>query len=123
MLAAFTDVNNATDGSPPASAAMGIGLEMMTSIVHKLNVGYIWMFANCLTSAAYVRHSALTIYMNAPELSLGASDAQADKSYRLFGLGFNVLQQLAVNPRLGGILFSCGGLGFSEPRQKLVRDF
>ncbi|KAG1781035.1 hypothetical protein EV702DRAFT_1177723 [Suillus placidus] len=39
---------------PPASAAMGIGLDMMSNMVSRLNAGYVWMFANCLMSAAYV---------------------------------------------------------------------
>lgn len=67
ILAAFTDVSYATDASegiPPASAAMGIGLELMAGIFHRMNVGYIWMFANCLTSAAYVRPPALTMCMS-----------------------------------------------------------
>ncbi|KAJ8591800.1 UDP-galactose transporter [Rhizopogon salebrosus TDB-379] len=57
ILAACTDVSNTTDVSqsiPPASAAMGVGLELMSDIIYRLNVGYVWMFANCLTSAAYV---------------------------------------------------------------------
>jgi GDP-mannose transporter len=58
ILAAVTDVSNAIGGTeniPPASAAMGIGLDMMSNMVSRLNVGYIWMFVNCLMSAAYVR--------------------------------------------------------------------
>jgi GDP-mannose transporter len=57
ILAAFTDVNNAigsAENIPPASAAMGIGLDMMSNMVSRLNAGYIWMFVNCLMSAAYV---------------------------------------------------------------------
>jgi GDP-mannose transporter len=65
ILAACTDVSNTTDISqsiPPASAAMGVGLELMSDIIYRLNVGYVWMFANCLTSAAYVRPPIMTIY-------------------------------------------------------------
>ncbi|KAG2749118.1 UDP-galactose transporter [Suillus brevipes Sb2] len=57
ILAAVTDVSNAIGGTeniPPANAAMGIGLDMMSNMVSRLNVGYIWMFVNCLMSAAYV---------------------------------------------------------------------
>lgn len=71
ILAACTDVNNTTDGSeniPPASVAMGIGLELMADIVHRLNIGYVWMFANCLTSAAYVRPCFDNTYV--PELKM-----------------------------------------------------
>ena len=39
---------------PPASAALGIGLETMTGVVQKLNIGYVWMLLNCLASAGYV---------------------------------------------------------------------
>ncbi|KAF9245318.1 hypothetical protein BU15DRAFT_85642 [Melanogaster broomeanus] len=57
LLAAWTDVNGVTDTSselPPASAAMGIGLALVSSMVERLNIGYIWMLLNCLTSGAYV---------------------------------------------------------------------
>lgn len=57
ILAAFTDVSNAIGGTeniPPASAAMGIGLDIMSNMVSRLNAGYVWMFMNCLMSAAYV---------------------------------------------------------------------
>jgi GDP-mannose transporter len=67
ILAAVTDVNNAigsAENIPPASAAMGIGLDMMSNMVSRLNAGYIWMFVNCLMSAAYVRLPALMISLN-----------------------------------------------------------
>jgi GDP-mannose transporter len=57
ILAAWTDVNGITDVSselPPASAAVGIGLELVSSVVERLNIGYVWMLLNCLTSGAYV---------------------------------------------------------------------
>ncbi|KAG1859422.1 hypothetical protein C8R48DRAFT_577870, partial [Suillus tomentosus] len=57
ILAALTDVSNPIDGTaniPPASAAMGIGLDMMSNMVSRLNAGYIWVFVNCLMGAAYV---------------------------------------------------------------------
>jgi GDP-mannose transporter len=30
-------------------------LQVVTGAVQNLNIGYFWMFVNCLTSAAYVR--------------------------------------------------------------------
>jgi len=53
VLAAWTDVSNVVNTTadiPPASAAMGIGLEL----VSRLHVGYVWMLFNCLASAGYV---------------------------------------------------------------------
>jgi len=57
ILAAWTDVNSVTDTSdvlPPASAAMGIDLDLVSAMVQRLNIGYCWMVLNCLTSASYV---------------------------------------------------------------------
>ncbi|KIJ62002.1 hypothetical protein HYDPIDRAFT_176758 [Hydnomerulius pinastri MD-312] len=57
VLAACTDVNSVTETPgdlPPASAAMGVGLELLSGVVQRLNVGYFWMLVNCLTSAGYV---------------------------------------------------------------------
>ncbi|KAH7890681.1 hypothetical protein F5I97DRAFT_1837576 [Phlebopus sp. FC_14] len=57
VLAAWTDGNNVTDASSelsPASAAIGIGLELIPEVVHRINAGYLWMLLNCLTSAGYV---------------------------------------------------------------------
>ncbi|KAH7913062.1 hypothetical protein BJ138DRAFT_1134343 [Hygrophoropsis aurantiaca] len=57
VLAAYADVNNTGDiaeGVPPASVAMGIGSELVSDVIHRLNVGYFWMFLNCLSSAGYV---------------------------------------------------------------------
>jgi hypothetical protein len=47
MIAAWSDVSRASISSTG-------GLSSVTSAVATLNVGYIWMFGNCLTSAAYV---------------------------------------------------------------------
>lgn len=58
IIAAWADMENASKMAaktiPPASAALGIGLETMTGIIQKLNIGYMWMLVNCLASAAYV---------------------------------------------------------------------
>src|SRR6266702_2672463 len=45
VIAAWSDVSHATSTG---------GLSSVTSAVATLNIGYIWMFGNCLTSAAYV---------------------------------------------------------------------
>ncbi|KAH9072168.1 UDP-galactose transporter [Lactarius deliciosus] len=47
MVAAWSDVSHASTSSTG-------GLSSVASAVATLNVGYIWMFGNCLTSAAYV---------------------------------------------------------------------
>ncbi|KAF9221414.1 UDP-galactose transporter [Gyrodon lividus] len=60
VLAAWTDVNNVTDTSndlPPASAAIGVGLDIMSTMAQRLNIGYCWMLLNCLTSAGYASPS------------------------------------------------------------------
>jgi GDP-mannose transporter len=35
-------------------------LKGVADVVHQLNVGYLWMFTNCLTSAAYVSIASLS---------------------------------------------------------------
>jgi hypothetical protein len=47
VIAAWTDVSQT---STPSTS----GFDTVTSVVATLNIGYIWMFANCLTSATYV---------------------------------------------------------------------
>jgi len=47
LVAAWSDVSQA---SPSVPGSLG----SVASFVTNLNVGYFWMFANCLTSAAYV---------------------------------------------------------------------
>ncbi|KAI0080170.1 UDP-galactose transporter [Panus rudis PR-1116 ss-1] len=57
VIAAWADINDAltVDMSDPAVVeATAWGLDKVTGIVSKLNVGYFWMLVNCLTSAAYV---------------------------------------------------------------------
>lgn len=56
MLAAFTDVSNVADAAgdiPPASAAMAVGLELVSDVMKRLHIGYFWMLLNCLASAGY----------------------------------------------------------------------
>jgi len=47
IIAAWSDVSHSSLSGPG-------GLNSVTSVIATLNVGYFWMFANCLTSAAYV---------------------------------------------------------------------
>jgi len=47
VIAAWSDVSHASTASTDS-------LSSVTSAVATLNVGYLWMFGNCLTSAAYV---------------------------------------------------------------------
>ncbi|KAG8220865.1 hypothetical protein J3R82DRAFT_2360 [Butyriboletus roseoflavus] len=57
ILAAWADVTNIADAAgdiPPASAAMGIGLDLVSTVMQRLHIGYLWMLLNCLASAAYV---------------------------------------------------------------------
>lgn len=56
ILAAWTDASNVADtvgDIPPASVAMGIGLDLVSSVMKRLHTGYFWMLFNCLASAAY----------------------------------------------------------------------
>jgi len=56
VIAAWSDVSSALSGSIPATS-LGISmisLQSAAATLRGLNIGYIWMFANCLTSAAYV---------------------------------------------------------------------
>ncbi|KAI0060927.1 UDP-galactose transporter [Artomyces pyxidatus] len=53
VIAAWSDVSTAV-GDAPADAAASGALGSVTGVVHSLNVGYFWMLANCIVSAAYV---------------------------------------------------------------------
>lgn len=55
VLAAWIDVNGAMEKTSGSSSIMtAVSMDAMTDALRKLNVGYIWMLLNCLTSAAYV---------------------------------------------------------------------
>ena len=56
VIAAWADVSSAVvDSTPAASDGVSLAsLQGMADVVHKLNMGYIWMLFNCATSAAYV---------------------------------------------------------------------
>ena len=56
VIAAWTDVSSVLAGSLPV-VGTGVSLnslQTMAGAVRGLNVGYLWMLLNCLTSAAYV---------------------------------------------------------------------
>jgi GDP-mannose transporter len=56
VIAAWTDVSSVLAGSLPA-VGTGVSLnslQTMAGAVLGLNIGYLWMLLNCLTSAAYV---------------------------------------------------------------------
>ncbi len=55
VIAAWADITDALTASDPA--VIEAGLSTVTGVVSKLNVGYFWMFTNCVTSAAYVSHA------------------------------------------------------------------
>lgn len=57
VIAAWADVTSTLGDSVPNVGSLG-GLEAVSVVVHKLNIGYFWMLVNCLTSAAYVSASA-----------------------------------------------------------------
>jgi len=56
VIAAWSDIANAmndtlTTGEPTPTAG---GLTAVTNVVYSMNIGYLWMLINCITSAAYV---------------------------------------------------------------------
>lgn len=63
VIAAWADISEALTAGDPA-VVEGLGaLAMMKGVVTNMNVGYFWMFVNCLTSATYVSisHHALVL--------------------------------------------------------------
>jgi len=58
VVAAWADVSSISDATAetmsPASPGLGVGLELVSGMVQKLNIGYMWMLVNCMASAAYV---------------------------------------------------------------------
>ena len=56
IIAAWSDVASGLSDSLPAVSTVSLNeLQNLAGAVRGLNVGYFWMFVNCLTSAAYVR--------------------------------------------------------------------
>jgi hypothetical protein len=45
MIAAWADV----------ATSVGDGFSSVQDTIRSLNIGYVWMLANCIVSAAYVR--------------------------------------------------------------------
>lgn len=52
VIAATADVS--TTGDLDGASSVLIDLPRVTSVVRNLDVGYLWMMLNCVTSAAYV---------------------------------------------------------------------
>jgi GDP-mannose transporter len=55
VVAAWADVGTSiTDPLPLAESGFGT-FAAVKGVVHRVNIGYLWMFTNCVASAAYVR--------------------------------------------------------------------
>ena len=54
----MSNVAGAAGDIPPASAAIGIGLELVSGAIKRLHAGYFWMLLNCLASAGYASSSS-----------------------------------------------------------------
>lgn len=54
VIAAWADVSIAFTSLPAIDGAANISLQTVAGSLRGLGVGYIWMFCNCLASAAYV---------------------------------------------------------------------
>lgn len=67
IIAAWSDVSSALSGSIPvtSSGISMISLQSAAGALRGLNIGYIWMFTNCLTSAAYVSTIAQSLSITA----------------------------------------------------------
>ncbi|EIW79179.1 GDP-mannose transporter [Coniophora puteana RWD-64-598 SS2] len=54
VVAAWADVNGAETAVAAIPVSASAGLEIMTNMVQRLDIGYFWMLLNCLASAGYV---------------------------------------------------------------------
>lgn len=89
----MSNVADAAGDIPPASAAMAIGLELVSDVMKRLHVGYFWMLLNCLASAGYASLFSPLPYTNVDGSSLtGSADAETYQNHRILRLGFDVLQ-------------------------------
>jgi GDP-mannose transporter len=71
VIAAWTDVSSVIAGSLPA-VSTGVSLNSLQTVagaVRGLNIGYLWMLLNCLTSAAY----ASAVYFSAGRADINIS--------------------------------------------------
>jgi hypothetical protein len=66
-----------------------IGTSVSVSNVLSKHIGYLWMFANCLTTAAYV--SIVATSCQPSHHCSGLIHAKANKADWFQGLGYNVL--------------------------------
>jgi GDP-mannose transporter len=62
VIAAWSDVSSAVlDSVPATGVGFSVGsLQHLKLVVATVNVGYVWMLINCITSAAYVGHCAFS---------------------------------------------------------------
>jgi GDP-mannose transporter len=84
IIAAWSDVASGLSGSLPAVSTVSLNeLQNLAGAVRGLNVGYFWMFVNCLTSAAYVRISVFVLVNDVNSFTIGAFHAETNQVYRI----------------------------------------
>ena len=58
VIAAWSDISSTlsrmSEGAAVLDPISGVEVPMPTSVIGSLNAGYVWMFINCIASAAYV---------------------------------------------------------------------
>ena len=58
VIAAWSDIsstlNKLSAGVALVDPTSGADIPIPTSVIGQLNIGYVWMFTNCIASAAYV---------------------------------------------------------------------
>lgn len=108
VIAAWSDISTVTSTTSVTYGMNLEGLSAMSNAVYKLNVGYLWMLINCLTSAAYVcLLSTAASSAPADTKDAGTDDAKEDKSDRVYRLGLDVLFKRTWCARAGGLLIHC----------------
>jgi hypothetical protein len=90
------------------------------SAIGHMNVGYMWMFVNCVASAGYVNITTAARRRRSLMYRLGALHAEAHQDDRVQGLGLDVLQQPPLHPDHVRLLCFTGGLEPREPDAELV---
>lgn len=94
VIAAWSDVGDAlAAGDPAVAEGAAWGLSTVSGVISKLNIGYLWMLVNCLTSAAYVSctNSTNVGHISPYQLMIGLDHAQEDQSDWVLRLGLHVL--------------------------------